>query len=219
VAGLLATWFGAFLVVKGTTPLSTVSSGSFFRFLMPGYPAYFLLAVATLLLVPTAGRRLAQRWPELPARTLDRRLVAGLVVALAALPLLVVAVVRPLDSPDRAVIVDEILTPVDEEIAVAVRAEGEARVVSWTHPPAGSSDVFYRVYRTGFRGADLECRDYEGASECRLQMLLLGTTREPRWRDGSPPIGSLYRIGVAANSRDDPTAGDVATLSPPIPSE
>ena len=32
IAGLLATWFGIFLVVKGTTALSTVSSGSFFRF-------------------------------------------------------------------------------------------------------------------------------------------------------------------------------------------
>ena len=37
LAGLLATWFGAFLVVKGTTP-STVASGSFFRFIMPACP-------------------------------------------------------------------------------------------------------------------------------------------------------------------------------------
>ena len=47
-------------------------------------------------------------------------------------------------------------------------------------------------------------------------MVLLGTTREPRWRDGSPPPGSRYRIGVAANSRNDPTAGDVATISEPV---
>ena len=45
----------SFLVVKGTTVLSTVSSGSFFRFLMPAFPAYFLLAVSILLLVPTLG--------------------------------------------------------------------------------------------------------------------------------------------------------------------
>jgi hypothetical protein len=219
LAGLLATWFGTFLVVKGTTPLSTVSSGSFFRFVMPGYPAYFLLAVSTLLLVPTLGGKLARNWPELPARRLGRRPVIGLAVALAFIPLLVVVVVHPIGSPDKAVVVDEILTPVDDEIDVSVRAEGEARVVTWTHPPAGSSDVFYRVFRTGAGGADTECLDRDGARECRLEMILLGTTRERRWRDGSPPSGSLYRIGVAANSRDDPTAGDVATISRPVPSE
>lgn len=55
MAGLLATWFGVVFVVKGTTELSTVYSASFFRLLMPGFPAYFLLAVSILLLVPTLG--------------------------------------------------------------------------------------------------------------------------------------------------------------------
>ena len=38
LAGLLAGWFAAFLLVKGTPPQSTVESGSFFRLLMPAYP-------------------------------------------------------------------------------------------------------------------------------------------------------------------------------------
>ena len=219
LAGLLATWFGAFLLIKGTTPLSTVSSGSFFRFIMPGYPAYFLLAVSTLLLVPTLGRRLAQSWPERPARRLDRRLVAGLAVALAVVPVLVIAVVRPLESTDKAVIVNEILTPVDAEIDVSVESDGDARVITWAHPSAGASDVFYRVFRTSSGGDDIDCLDHAGSRECRLQMELLGTTRERHWRDSSPPAGSLYRIGVAANWRDDPTAGDVATLSRPVPAD
>ncbi|HET9508821.1 MAG TPA: hypothetical protein VFO81_12815, partial [Gaiellaceae bacterium] len=217
VAGLLATWFAVFLVVKGTTPLSTVSSGSFFRFLMPAFPAYFLLAVSTILLVPTLAGYLARRWPERPAATLDRRLVAGLAVALAVLPLVVVVVAGPLESATKAVVLDEILTPVDDEIEVAVRADGEARELTWTHPPAGSSDVFYRVFRTGATGPELDCAAHDGASECRLQTVLLGTTREPRWRDGSPPPGARYRIGVAANSQDDPDEGDVATLSRAVP--
>ena len=83
LAGLLATWFGVFLLVKGTTPLSTVSSGSFFRFVMPGFPAYFLLGVSILLLVPTLGASLARASPEGPARALDRRLVLGLAIVLA----------------------------------------------------------------------------------------------------------------------------------------
>jgi hypothetical protein len=219
LAGLLATWFAAFLVVKGTTPLSTVASGSFFRFMLPGFPAYFLLALSTLLLVPTLGRRLALTWPERPATTIDRRLVAGLAVVLAVLPLIVFALVRPIDSPGRAVIVDGILTPVDADIDVSIRAENESRIISWTHPSAGGSEVFYRVYRTGLDGIDTDCVTGDGAWQCYLELQLLGTTREPRWRDGSPPLGSLYRIGVAANSRDDPTAGDVVTISPPVRSE
>jgi hypothetical protein len=48
-------------------------------------------------------------------------------------------------------------------------------------------------------------------------MDVIATTREPRWRDGSPPPNVRYRIGVAANWLDDPDEGDVATLSRPVP--
>ena len=218
LAALLATWFGVFLVVKGTTVLSTVSSGSFFRFLMPAFPAYFLLAVSIPLLVPTLGRRLAARWPADAPRPVGRRLVIALGVLLAAVPLAVVALVRPIDTPAKAIAVNTIVTPVDERIHVSVKADGEARIVTWSHPPAGSSDVFYRVYRTGRNGLEQKCLDHGGAAECSLEMVLLGTTRARRWRDGSPPPGVRYRIGVAANSRNDPSGGDVATLSPPVES-
>jgi hypothetical protein len=216
IAGLLATWFGTFLMVKGTAELSTVSTGSFFRLLMPGFPAYFLLVVSIVLLVPTLGAYLRRTWPEQAARPLDRRLVLALAAVLALLPIVVVAVSRPIGPPLPAILVDSILTPVDKEIDVDVRAEGESRVLTWSHPGTGSSDVFYRVYRTDLTNTDVECADHGGADECALEMVLLGTTREPRWRDGSPPPGSRYRIGVAANSRNDPTAGDVATISEPI---
>jgi hypothetical protein len=142
--------------------------------------------------------------------------VIGLAAVLALVPLLVVAVARPIDFPLPAVLVDNILTPVDGKIDVNVRAAGESRLLTWTHPSAGSSDVFYRVYRTDLTGTDVSCADHSGAKECALQMVLLGTTREPRWRDGSPPPGSQYRIGVAANSRNDAAAGDVATISEPV---
>jgi hypothetical protein len=48
-------------------------------------------------------------------------------------------------------------------------------------------------------------------------MVELGTTRTPRFRDGSPPAGVRYRVGVATNWRDDPTGGDVYAVSPPVP--
>ena len=185
---------------------------------MPAFPAYFLLAVSIALLVPGVGRELATRWPTRPAPRLDRRLVVALAVAFALVPLVVVLAPAPLPAPTKALLVNNILTPVDQEIEVSVVPEGESRTLTWTHPSTGSSKVFYRVYRTAAGGRDFECLDHGGAAECNLKMLLLATTREPRYRDGSPPAGALYRIGVAANSQDDPAGGDVATISEPIES-
>jgi hypothetical protein len=216
IAALLSIWFATFLIVKGTTPLSTVSSGSFFRFLMPAFPAYFLLVVSTLLLLPTAANRMAAKWPAPTPPRLSVPIVAALVGATVVIPLAMVSLVRPIETADDAIAVNTILTPVDDRIAVSVRRDGEERTLSWTHPAAGSSDVFYRVYRTGAHGLEQECLEHGGAKECSLEMILLGTTRERRWRDGSPPPGVRYRVGVAANSRNDAAAGDVATLSPPV---
>lgn len=215
-AAFTAAWFGAFLLVKGSTELSTVSSGSFFRFLQPAFPAYFLLAFSVVLLVPRLGEAVSRRWPAREARQVGTRTLLGLGGGLAVLPLLVVLVLGAMSSPPRAILVNNILTPVDEAIAVDVRPQGDARVVTWEHPEQGSTRVFYRVYRTGADGADVDCVDRGAATECALEMVLLGTTREPRWRDGSPPAGSSYRIGVAANAQDDPSEGDVVAISPPV---
>lgn len=218
IAALTATWFGTFLVVKGTTPVSTVSSGSFFRLLMPAFPAYFLLAVSTLLLVPRLGDTLAHRWPRRKSPEVRPRTSVGLMIGLAVVPLAALLVLGPMRTPPQAILVNNILTPVDERIAVDVRAEGAAREVTWSFPDFGS-DVFYRVYRTDASGEDVECIDRGDALECPLRMLLLGTTRKPRWRDGSPPAGALYRIAVATNSKNDPDAGDVFVISPPVASD
>lgn len=215
-AAFMATWFGVFLLLKGSTELSTVASGSFFRFLQPSFPAYFLLAFSIVLLVPRLGEAVALRWPRREAREVGRRTLLGLAACLAALPLLVVAVLGAMSSPPRAIVVNNILTPVDDAIAVGVRPRGDARELTWEHRKPGSTRVFYRVYRTGADGADVACADRGAATECALEMILLGTTREPRWRDGSPPAGSSYRVGVAANAQDDPSAGDVVVISPPV---
>ena len=57
--------------------------GSFFRFLMPGFPAYFLLVVSILLLVPTLGAYLRRDVAGAAARALS---TAGVVIGLAIVP-------------------------------------------------------------------------------------------------------------------------------------
>ena len=216
-AGLLAGWFAAFLLIKGTPAQSTVESGSFFRLLMPAYPAYFLLAASIPLLLPGVVRRIPARLLPGEPRRLGRRALAAVAVAFVALPLVAVAAPRPLsrERPD-SITVGPILTPVDSGIDVRVEARGARRTLTWTHRDFGSTEVFYRVFRTAAGGQDFDCLA-EGSADCRLQMLSLGTTREPSYTDLSPPEDALYRIGIATNWRNDSEGGDVIALSPPIP--
>ena len=51
-AGLLGGWFFAIALVKGATTDSSVESGSFFRFLMPAFPAFLLMLAFLPALVP-----------------------------------------------------------------------------------------------------------------------------------------------------------------------
>ena len=216
LAGLLAGWFAAFLLVKGTPPQSTVESGSFFRLLMPAYPAYFLLAAALPLLVPGVARRIPERLlPGRPGRG-SWRVLAAAGVVLVALPLLAIVLAQPLsrEQPEAITIVP-ILTPVDENVEVEVSAEGASRTLTWSHRDFGATEVFYRVFRTEAGGADFDCLA-EGSPDCRLEMVTIGSTREATFTDGSPPEGALYRVGVATNWQDDAEGGDVIALSPPI---
>lgn len=215
VAALLGGWFGAFLLVKGASPLSTISSGAFFRFLMPAYPAYFLLAAALPLLIPGVPRVLSGRWPALPDWAPRRRTLAAATLAFVLIPAGVIATAERVPAPKRTVHVNYILTPVDQDFEIRVSADGSARELTWD-TDRGATDVFYRVYRTAADGVDTLCSSNGGTSECHLKLLLLGTTREGRFRDGSPPPGAVYRVARAANWRDDPEGGDVFLISPPI---
>jgi hypothetical protein len=217
LGGLLAGWFGAFLLFKGTSPLATVDSGSFFRLLMPAYPAYFLLFASLPLLVPGVLRRVkAGALPTSPG-PIGRRTLAILGVLFVALPLVAVAAPQQLSAQDpQAISINTILTPVDDAIRVTVTPDGARRTVTWTHPSFGPTKVFYKVYRTEFQGEDVECSATR-SPECVLKMITLATTRSNRYVDLSPPDDVLYRIGIATNWENDPAAGDVISISAPIP--
>ncbi len=60
IAALLAGWLAAFLVVKGFSPRADIQANSFWRLLMPAWPAYLLLFAAIPLLVPTLAHRLGR---------------------------------------------------------------------------------------------------------------------------------------------------------------
>jgi hypothetical protein len=213
-ATLLALWLGAFFLVKGTYELSTISSGSIFRILMPAFPAYFVLAAAIPLLVPVAGPRLADRFAAAAPGRLrhGHAAVAAAAIALVLVPLVLVAGAGQAPE-ERAVVAhqDNLLLPVDETLAPSL----DGATLRWSAPDGGPA-VFYRVLRapgaTGITCASPGAR----ARLCDLAMEIVATTRETTLRVPPGGEGATYRIAVAANWRDDPDLGDMLALSPPV---
>ncbi len=60
---LLGGWFGAFFIVKTSSGRGTIEDGSLLRLLLPSFPAFLLLLCAIVLLTPTYGRLLWERFP------------------------------------------------------------------------------------------------------------------------------------------------------------
>lgn len=222
IAALLAGWLAAFLVVKGLSPRASIESNTFWRLLLPAWPAYLLLLASIPLLVPTLAKRLGERVAPVRSTSPVPLRWIGVAAALTiALPAVAIALSSPDEPPTRTVVQDfpgsNILTPVDEALAVAVAEEGAGRRISWTDDTSWRADVFYRVYRYDGEGPDIDCgTSGETAWYCIEKGVPIATTRERTYLDASPPGSATYRIGIGANWADDPEAGDVFVFSPPV---
>jgi hypothetical protein len=214
---LVGTWFVAYLLVKGTYVLASLDDASFFRLLMPAFPAFVLLTASVVLLVPGARARPAPSTRLLSQRKLTYAVAAAAVV-FAAIPLGVIAATPPLhDSGEKAVQLGISLIPVSSEFDVhATAADGGVRI-TWHAQPSSGGKVFYRVLRG--KGDDVLCggRLNNAADDCHLYAEDVGATRATQLVD-HPGRGSwTYHVGVAANWLDDPKLGDVYVLSRPAP--
>ena len=223
LAALLAGWLGAFLFFKGFSVRADIQANTFWRLLMPAWPAYLLLFASIPLLVPTLGRRLGDRVrpPDLSPVRLRWAVLA--VAATVALPAAAIAASSPIQDPTKAVVQDDegnfVLTSVDEGIEVQARRVGAGQRLTWTTGGPWRANVFYRVYRMDRPGPDVICGhpDQARAAYCTLLSVPIATTRTPVFVDRSPPRrGITYRIGVGTNWIDDPEQGDVFAFSPPV---
>jgi Dolichyl-phosphate-mannose-protein mannosyltransferase len=229
---LIAVWFYAFLVVKGTSDHARVEDASFFRLLMPGYPALLLLIAAVPLLVPKLGTKLAQGYP--PGRADPRRLTRPIIVAavvLVALPAVVLAGTRVQTSATTVRNdAQHTLVPVSGSFGLdGTRRGGDVRL-SWKRPYDGPIGAFYVVLRAPRKFPDptnpeqrrvkegVVCRQQRSgaAQDCHLYMRRIRATRADTYVDHPPNGRWTYRIGLAANWLDDPTRGDVLLVSDPV---
>jgi hypothetical protein len=225
----LAAWLAAFFLIKGSSPSANVESGSFWRLLIPAWPAYFLLAASIPLLVPVWGPRLADRFPAAALRAFRWRRPLPLAAAalVVAVPLVLVVALPPSKGDQAAKLpLNDLYIPTEEPFGLRAEAAGEGLRLRWTSPPDTSAESFHVVYRSPVlytlegdsrpirRG--VLCEPTDGASRCTIEMDEIGRTRGENW-DDEPPLGTwTYRIGLAANWRDDPSLGDTLVLSEPI---
>ena len=215
---LVATWFTAYLLIKGTYIPASVDDTSFFRIVMPGFPAFVLLCAAVVLLVP--GVRARPEGAPAPAR--GHRLTVALLTAVAVFavaPLAVVAAVPPLhDSGTTAVRVNASEVPVTSRVTPTTSVEGSGVRLTWRSDKPASTSVFYTVLRRKGANAGLGCagRLNNASDDCRLYMDAPTATHATSYVD-HPGAGTwTYRIGVSANWLDDVKLGDVYVVSTPV---
>jgi len=229
-AGFFAVWLLAFFLVKGSAEVTSVESGSIWRLLMPAWPAYFFLAISVPLLVPVWGRRLREafgvplrrvRWPR-PA-------VVAVSVALAV-PLVLTVALPPSDRRTAAKLpLRSLFLPLDQEVSLAVQSVEGGLDLSWAAPEPAAAESFFIVYRSPLEYAldgnparmvrqGVLCEpSLGGAPRCTVEMDEVGRTRDERFLDQAPPPGAwTYRIGTAANWRNDDDLGDPFVLSRPL---
>jgi hypothetical protein len=214
---LVGAWFVAYLLVKGTYIPASMDDATFFRLLMPAFPAYVLLAASVVLLIPRMRAQPAVSTPILSTARLRLGVLVA-AVAFAALPLAAVAALPPLhDGGASAVQLDISLLPVSSAVGLKAVPGLDGVKLSWSAARSHGGAVFYRILRG--KPPDVDCGGVlnNAADDCRLLYSnQIGVTRGTTFVD-HPPAGTWsYRVGVSANWLNDTTLGDVVVLSKPV---
>jgi hypothetical protein len=214
---IVGAWFVVYLLLKGTYIPASIDDASFFRIMMPAFPAYVLLAGAVLLLVPGVRVRPA----TVPLPLAGRRLTVAVAAAFglfAIVPFGVVAAVPRLhDGGQVAVHAGQTLIPVSSSPQLHATVSGDTVQLSWRDAQAGPAAGFYHVLRAN-ASADVACAGrLNGSSDnCALYTNSVTTTTATSFTD-RPGAGTwTYRLGIAANWVNDPSLGDVYVVSKPV---
>ena len=234
IAALLAGWLGAFLVVKGFSTRADIQANTFWRLLMPAWPAYLLLFASIPLLVPTFARRLGDRVRPVSSPGVARRWIVVAALLTVVVPGVAIAVSTPLESPPTKVLVQDIesgdiLTPIDGEGGAPRLARGDrttADVDRWR--PMARRRLLPRLpARRSRRGHGMHCRgrschllrhprsadrDDQGPLLRRRDCSRSCDVQDRRWNelDRRPGRGRRVRVQpsrqIDSLTRDDPAA-------------
>jgi hypothetical protein len=213
----VGSWFAIFVVLKGTYVNARVEDASFWRLMMPAYPAFVVLVAAVPLLIPGMRARTAAAKPWQVSRRLVVAASVVLVAALSLFPIALVAATKPIrGSNAEAFVLGATLVPTSAAFHPRLDvADGRVRL-QWQSVRSRAGTTSYTVYRRS-GDHDVFCGPIRNAPDlCTLYADRVGTTRATTFVDHPGKGTWTYRIGVTANWIDDPKAGDVYVFGPQL---
>jgi hypothetical protein len=214
---LVVPWFAAFLAIKGSYFEAQMDDASFFRILLPAFPAFLLLIASIPLLFPGVRARPA---PVASTTALSgRRLIAALaavVAVFAVYPVVVIASASRVTDEIHMLDYSGTLVPV-RDLRLRVSRAGPAVHLTWKAQQARPAKIFYTVLRTGDPRGGVTCAHVPNSTiDCRLSVENGFPTRRTELTD-EPGKGTwTYRVSVFANWLDDERFGDMYVVSPPL---
>ena len=223
-AGLLfGGWFFSMIAVKWTSPNhGTIADSDLLRQSIPAIPAALMVLAGVLFLFPGVPRRLVPSAPHVWG-THRRRvgLAAGVVTIFAVVPAAFAAGLPLLSSNDTISYFTQTGPslsapfPVDTSWRpIATVARGAVQV-SWPklRPLGGTTD--YVVLRAP-ANEPIICDATSGGAQCRLNTETVNATSATSFVD-KPSAGRwTYRVGAVASWIEDPTAGNIFVVGPPV---
>jgi len=213
---LIVPWFVAFLAIKGSYEDARMDDASFFRILLPAFPAFVLLMAAIPLLLPGTRARAA----ALPATILRGRRVGAAAIAafaiFAVFPVVVIAAARQVGDDSHMLDYAGTLVPV-RNLGLQSSTSGNAVQLSWPRRHVRPAKTFYVVLRTNDPAGGVSCAHFVNASvDCSLSEQTSIPTRSTTLVDHPGKGTWTYRLGFSANWLDDVHLGDVYVMSPPV---
>jgi Dolichyl-phosphate-mannose-protein mannosyltransferase len=219
---LFGGWFWTAIVVKWSTPgHGSIATSDLLRQTIPTIPAALILLAGVLLLFPGIPQRL--RSPE-PRPWATHRLRVGLAAGLATLfgvvPLALAAGLPRLSNSDTISYYTQsgpslsAPFPVDNSWRSKVhRAAGSLRI-TWRPVHVLGGTMNYIVFRAP-EHQEVFCDVTGGGAQCRLTGTIVDATRGTSFVDTTPGRWT-YRVAAVASWIDDPTAGNIFVVGPPL---
>ena len=197
-AVLLGGWFAGYLFLKGGDPTISIVTGKFLIEMIPALPAFLVLGMSVVHLIPIYGRRplradATTSWPQ--SQRSKRRLLA-LLALLAAVPIALFALLPPLTAPRAAQLGSyDVYIPTDQfpfallplltapraaqlgsydvyiptdQFPLTATATAGSVTLSWPHQHTRGTQAYYIIFRA--RTGSLDCvTEPHAADECRYR--------------------------------------------------
>jgi hypothetical protein len=219
---LFGGWFFTTIFVKWTSPgHGTVATSDLLRQSISTIPAALMILGGIVLLVPGLSRRLHSPGTEgWGTHRIRIGLAAALVVLFGVVPVALAAglpVLKETDTISYYFQPGSLSAPfgVDKDWRPTVTRHGGRVRLTWPaqRPLGGTMD--YVVFRASAK-EPIYCDTTGGGAQCRLIGEPVIATRKTTFVDHVTGGAFEYRIAAVASWINDPTAGDIYVVSPPL---